>query len=238
MIEDEDSKGRRNLVVASMVILLAVWLRAPVEGLAESLFKVKPVDPKFAFRVWLAAGAVLIYFGLRFRFSDENLKAIGPLNAEYLEVEQRVLRLWLAKKMKNYVRTQRAGSLNVNGFGMIVEAQRRGIVQSQGGQIEPVLAGIRVAKVVRSSTSYPANGPVSLNFIQADLMLSFKWDLGQSGTGVPIGFDVPLGARLRIQCNALGWLLLYSKGSMQVLLPWSLAGLALLASVYKTVRTW
>jgi len=237
-MEDEDSKIRRNLVVASMVILLAVWLRAPVEGLAESLFKVRPVDPKFASRVWLAASAVLIYFGLRFRFSDENLKAIAPLSTEYVAVEEVVLRRWLAMQMRKYVRSREGGVLNVDGLGMLVEAQRKGIIQTQGGQIEPVLASIRVPGANRSSTSYPPSGPASLKFIEADLSLSFKWDLGRSGTSVRLGFDVPLISRLWIRGNALGWMLIYSKGSTQILLPWLLAGLALLASAYKVIRTW
>lgn len=238
MPEDEDTKIRRNLVVVSMLILLAVWLRAPLEGLAEALFKVKPVAENFAWRVWLAAGAMLLYFGLRFRFSDENLKSLDPLQAEYYQVEQKIIRRWLARKLDRFVRSGSAGSLDTGGLATVVEAQRREIVENQRATGEAKLSRIRVEAASRSSTTYPPVGSYELKYVEADLSLSFVSNQGLAGTGTRLGFDLPQFSRLQIRCSTLLWLLLYSKSSTQVLVPWLLAVLALGAVSYKVIRTW
>ncbi|WP_299103591.1 hypothetical protein, partial [uncultured Variovorax sp.] len=43
--DDEDAKSRRNLVVASTLVLAGVWLRIPPGALIERLTGVKPDQP-------------------------------------------------------------------------------------------------------------------------------------------------------------------------------------------------
>ena len=240
-MDDEDSKIRRNLVVTSAVILLAVWLRAPLDGMAEALFKVKPDPQTFRWRVWLAALLVLVYFGLRFRFSKQNLDAIKPLRTEYLRVERTVLRLWLSRKMKQFVRTGSAGLLKVDGLATLVEAQRRGIEQAQAqgeSQGEFKLAHIRVAAAKRASSKYPPLPAPDLTYAEADLKFSFSSKNGLAGSQATVGLGLHQLSILRIRFNAFCWVILYSKGSTDVVLPWLLAAVALLAALYKVVRTW
>lgn len=76
-MDDEDSKVRRNLVVASALVLLLVWLKLPLADVAERLLGTKSsatlqID---AARVWSAVVVVLVYFALRFGFSEAVEKA-------------------------------------------------------------------------------------------------------------------------------------------------------------------
>jgi hypothetical protein len=65
---DDDDKIRRNLVVFSAAILLVAWLEIPIQALidrapAGATLKVSSL------RAWGAAGVVLGYLVLRYRFS-------------------------------------------------------------------------------------------------------------------------------------------------------------------------
>lgn len=69
ILEDEDTKIRRNLVMVSSAILVSAWLHIPLLGVWDKLFQVSKPDD---WKVWVVEFALLIYLGLRYRFSDEG----------------------------------------------------------------------------------------------------------------------------------------------------------------------
>ncbi|QOF76078.1 hypothetical protein [Variovorax sp. 38R] len=238
-MDDEDSKIRRNLVAACMLILLAGWLRAPLDVLSEQLLKLKPVGPDFAWRVWIAAGAALVYFALRFRFSSENLDALHPLEVEYFTVEKRIVASYLARRMAKFVRVGAARPLDTGALSMFVEAQRRGIEQTQGGNGNAKLQRITVAQTGRAARQGGQAGErASLKFVEADLTIWFSSNGGLATNVVTLGFELPAWVVARIKLNTLAWMLMYSKASTQILLPWILSACAFLLVVYKVYRTW
>jgi hypothetical protein len=77
-MDDEDSKIRRNLVTASAIVIVTAWLDVSVPDLLERIFSLKasPTLEISSKKVWAAVLAVLCYFGLRYRWSDEVDKAV------------------------------------------------------------------------------------------------------------------------------------------------------------------
>jgi hypothetical protein len=86
-MEDGDDKIRRNVVVASAIVLLVAWLDLPVQGLAEKLFSVKSDEAsKIAlWKVWSAVLALILYLGLRYRFSPAAKQAFEDVRAVWIE---------------------------------------------------------------------------------------------------------------------------------------------------------
>jgi len=239
-MEDEDSKIRRNLVAASMLILLAVWLRAPLEGLSEQIFKFKPAGPGFAWRVWVAAGAALVYFALRYRFSQDNSDAINQLLSEVREVEKRVMRRWVASQLAQWVRKGSCSSLEPSGLSEIAKARIKALDKEQGGDSGAVLSRMPVQDVARmhAPKAVPV-GKIPLGFIKVTAYMVFETKQGRQFPDIPdLGFELSRFAKLRIRCSTIGWVLIYSRGSTAVLLPWVLAILAMAAVIYKIIRTW
>jgi len=75
-MDDENDKIRRNLVVASAIIIGTAWLNLSIPDLLERFFSVKsePSVNLAAWKVWLATLAVLSYLAWRYRWSDEFTK--------------------------------------------------------------------------------------------------------------------------------------------------------------------
>jgi hypothetical protein len=69
--EDTDPKVRRNLVVASALILLVTWLELPVAAITEKALTASNEIHVKPFRIWATCFAVLVYLGLRYRFTKE-----------------------------------------------------------------------------------------------------------------------------------------------------------------------
>lgn len=236
-MDDEDSKVRRNLVVASMVILLAVWLRAPLEGMAEALFRVKPTGADFVWRVWAASGVALIYFALRYRFSPDHIQALEPLQVEYAKIEQQVLKQWLLRVLRRFVRTGNAGPLPTAEMLSMVEAHRGAAARKDEPYTDVTLTRIDVNEVARTADRYPAYDAIPLKLVGAKLTLIFQIGEEQRAADVSVGIDLSATSIFRIRLNAFGWVLFYSRGSTHVLFPWALASLAFVAVLYKVLRT-
>ena len=97
MVDDEDSKVRRNLVMACSVVWLLSWLEIPEGAISAQLFGYDSIRISEHKTLW--AGAVLlIYLILRFRFSDEAIKS-----HDFLKQQQK---LKAESIIKRYVRLQ------------------------------------------------------------------------------------------------------------------------------------
>lgn len=87
MVDDEDSKVRRNLVALSAAVLLSAWLDFPLISLVARLVGDKPDGTVFSpapWKVWMALLALWSYCMLRYFFSEEFEKrraAISTLQA-------------------------------------------------------------------------------------------------------------------------------------------------------------
>ena len=103
---DDDDKIRRNLIVTSAVVIGVAWFDVSLPDMLERLFSIKsatgtqPVQVA-AWKVWVAAFAMLAYMAWRYRWSDEVEKAIdlfkGSVIARYGVLFQRVYLREVAK---------------------------------------------------------------------------------------------------------------------------------------------
>lgn len=82
-IDDTADKLRRNLVVVSATILGASWLQFPVPSLLASIFNAGGTGESPAYRVWAAAGMLVLYLLGRFHFSDDRTELLKSLKAEH-----------------------------------------------------------------------------------------------------------------------------------------------------------
>jgi len=81
MIDDEDTKIRRNIVVVSAGILLAAYLELPAAWLFSATLP--PGTPAIdQYKFWGIGFAILLYLGLRYKFSNEGTESIGSLTKE------------------------------------------------------------------------------------------------------------------------------------------------------------
>lgn len=89
MVEDDDDKVRRNLVVMSTAILLVAFLDVPVQSM---LSKGVSADwqPSLA-RGWLAAFVVLFYMAMRFRFHPASSNAFGEVHTFHRDLLRRIV---------------------------------------------------------------------------------------------------------------------------------------------------
>ena len=71
--DDVEEKARRNFIAISAAIVLAWWLRLEVPFLANFIGLAS--DEQSRFRVWVAAIPILLYFGLRYHFSTQRAEA-------------------------------------------------------------------------------------------------------------------------------------------------------------------
>ena len=75
ILEDEDSKIRRNLVLVSGAILCSSWLGIQLTVFLEKLLPAGTQVPD-NWKFWVVELALLIYLGIRYRFSDEGSKYV------------------------------------------------------------------------------------------------------------------------------------------------------------------
>jgi hypothetical protein len=74
MLDDDEQKIRRNLVVFSVAIILVAWFDIPITSLASSILRTNGSTPPVhisSLKAWWAALAILSYLAFRFRFTSE-----------------------------------------------------------------------------------------------------------------------------------------------------------------------
>jgi hypothetical protein len=81
MIDDDNDKVRRNLVVASSIVIIFAWL-----GVSEAVFIEKLIGNQLVLLNWKISAlfiAILTYLSLRYRFADTTKKEYGRLVGEW-----------------------------------------------------------------------------------------------------------------------------------------------------------
>ena len=81
MIDDDNDKVRRNLVVASSIVIIFAWL-----GVSEAVLVEKLIGNQLALINWKVSVlfiAILTYLSMRYRFADSTKKEYGRLLSEW-----------------------------------------------------------------------------------------------------------------------------------------------------------
>lgn len=235
-MEDEDAKVRRNFIAISVVIVLAWWLRVPLDRAGEKLLGMGLLGPDIEWRVWAAAGAALAYFALRFRFSDEHAQAIKVIANERSGVLQRLLGRWLRWETAAFVRWGITPPIFGDGFAALVRAR-----PTRPDQERLPITAIRVGGVILVKMVNGRMQPLAKGSIEGMANLTIERVHGNgSDTSVLTGVGFELGRLHRAIANFLAciWLLLYSKSGTWLVLPWIAGAMAAVVCGVKLNRSW
>lgn len=237
MVEDEDSKIRRNLIALCSVIVVLAWLRVPLDLVGERLLGVstKSGFSLSAKRVWLAAFVLLAYFALRYRFCDEHQEGMKTIRTEYAVVERRILKRWLTWELACFSRFGWKTPLLGNPVEAIMDVRHARVADQSSSRYvrislnDAALGGYSKAGIYVPSTR---RGQAHLNyFARID------------GADVPmpqekVEFELTTFKRLMLSCATAVWLSGYSKASTSLLTPWALAVIAAVLTLRRLWQVW
>ena len=245
-MDDEDSKVRRNLVVACTVVLLAWWLGIPFDKVSDRFLGFAPTAKTFEWRVWFAAAVALLYFAWRFRFSDDHKEAVKAYAKDRQDRSVAMLTWWARREIAMFVRVGDRMPMPLMGsaFKTIAHAAVKGIQRAYGDENMP-------AKLTRAFVGDAAFQNVSVN--------NGEYGVPQYRSGiVRVQFFIrtargedpsrdgaqALGVELAPLGRAIAWLgtqvcvLVYSNSGTRLLLPWAMALAAGGLACLKIIRTW
>lgn len=225
MIEDDDDKIRRNLVLVSSFILICGWL-----GISEISFIEKFISQSVPLSSWKVASlflVIVLYLSLRFRFADGTKKDYGRLIGEWnairiSNVDKRIKNLLktftkshkdsnvFTPKLSAYFKEQATDSVisNRSDWNLIsLEATRVEAKDAWSGEV-------RMAIALGTNDGYTSSraGGNSISY-------SF------------VGFE-----RYRVLALSALKLVTYTKGAIDFIAPIVLAVLAVLFLTYKLLK--
>lgn len=214
-MDDTDDKARRNLVVAAGVICLCAAVGLPLEvvvdrllGVGHDSYKGLKVSPV---RLWLCVLVVLAYLATRYRFADETTTQIANAKLEW-------------------------GSLLAQGCEREVRAALRRL--SRTGADSPVFKE-RMSAVQAKAVEGPGRNRVTTITFEhvgpyiGRVGVGWRSEDDKRGTsGMRHDFELTGWRRARVQVNAAGFYLFYSRTALQVVIPSTLAASACAVAVW------
>lgn len=225
MIDDDNDKVRRNLVVASSIVITFAWL-----GVGEIVLIQKLIGHEVALLNWKVSVlfiAILTYLSLRYRFADSTIREYGRLIGEWNaivanNVDKRIHQLFriftktpqdtvlFSPKLSDYVNSQIADT----AFG---EKKDWHLVSLQHTSIQPkdMWSGeLNMAIELMSADGYTSSRTGGNN-----IEYSFT------------GFE-----RYRVLVISLIRLMTYTKGAIDFIAPISLTTFAFIILIFRLVR--
>jgi hypothetical protein len=232
-MDDDDSRIRRNLVVAGGLVILAAWLDIPLDQLLEKIAGLVPdktpgapgIDP---LRVWFAVLAVLTYLALRYRFALEGRRLARAYRRERGLLVQRYVRGCVNGALLRYSRDGKDSPIFYGELHTFANKATK--------SLEAKLEGEQLARPTVTASfiqiEAPYRGNAGLNFI-------WQRDTTQAATssGAASGFEVAGFRRWRIACLATVVGLSYSRASTQHILPVAFGLTAIGLSLFKIAST-
>ncbi len=228
MVEDDDDKVRRNLVVMSTAILLVAFLDVPVQALlAKSVSS--DWQPSLA-RGWLAACVVLFYMALRFRFHPASFDAFGEIRrAQRERVVSSVSMLASKIAIDSSAWWMNAGELSLQELERI-RKNRQSMMRAKPGNLETLTMSDLNGNLERVDLD---------SWRAAHAVIAWTTKM-QPAISTKVKVPVPWELRQAIPANlrAVYYSWLYSKEAIMLLAPIVLALLAALVGSFKAMSNW
>lgn len=229
MEEDSDAKIRRNLVVASTLILLVAWLELPLASLAEKVLAAPPTVQLRPFKVWLACLAVLLYMALRYRFTKEwNL--FGRLFRENTRKKRDQMIVELIERAFRLFNNERSDSIIFTKSLSSVCEELTAAQKLLGRQLGDQPFHVRFHQ--RTVERDPWHGEVSyfLEHPTADPKIS-------AGTRT-VSYAIEGLKKWYITFTSHTQSVLYSESSVRFIVPCALAAAAFVTVIWNMYRAW
>lgn len=221
---DDDDKVRRNLVVASSIILLAAWLGMPLAAVAERMLGISAGSPAtFSLspnRFWSATLFVILYFFLRYRFSSEARRAVRAFRRERQLIFKHRASNFLAKLVATFSRTGKDSGVFNNKLADTVTQCVEEMARNTGPTDRELPPWGKPKVVVDSivfSKQYSGHSGLFL-----------QWTEPRKGSmaGGHVAFDITGTHRFWLNLASTVQALGYSRASIQYVVPLLLSGLA------------
>lgn len=218
-IEDTDDKVRRNVVVASALTLLGVFLELPLSAIGDRLLGSSASAPLDARRIWIVVLLLLLYVGWRYWFSDTRLTSWAFAKIELELFRKNLARRVVQRAARRFTRTGRDSPTFADVLSKRCKARSAEFATINGGR--PTL--------------------IFKSFQQPD------WTVGRADADVEYGaspgtdtalneqfhFSLPKWTRRRVRAVSLCALLVISKTCTGLFVPVALWIPALGVAVYK-----
>jgi len=237
-VDDDDSKVRRNVVVASALVCLVTWLKLPVAALASRFLTqagtaatpgtgLPALDSQ---RIWLAVLIALVYLGMRYRFSADGKSGWQALAVDWANALESLSRAMLKRAAWRHTRFGWESRLFKDSLRDIT---RRWNTEAQEHQGEPKVTDVMRPRLVIQAFTFDREkygGRASI---------APSWDFDDAPSRKHTGglYEVEFtGWRkqwLRLVAGLR--LVLYSSASIQHLAPFALLLVAIGISAWKVV---
>ncbi|VVE30966.1 hypothetical protein PMO31116_03607 [Pandoraea morbifera] len=219
VIDDTNDKVRRNVVTLSAAIVVMAFFGLSLSPQASIGLFVKGEFP--AWKVWACLLAALVYCFLRYRFESSTDQAIQHMQKEHGSIRDRLVETLLAKDIRAHILTGRRPVYitDIDEEPFVEENRRQGL-----GRLRDV--GVRVSFTKEERPTKWA-GRVSVA-----LTLEGEHGISNRQGGNLREFRVSGIKRAQFQLRALGRVL-YSKGAVDVWMPFGLSAIAACICVYR-----
>lgn len=214
-MDDTPDKLRRNVVALSAAILAVFFLNLSFKPSA-SLLGIADVGNLAAWKVWLCMSVILVYMFLRYRFDDTTEAALNSMRTEYQKFEAMVLARLGQRVAERYLLRGHLPSWT-QGLDTLNDAEW----QAYGTQYGR-LRRVKVDLGVRTDSPDRFDSVFICREIDAMWDQDGAWKRSISAS---FSFKAPTLVRVLVRCKA-AWRAIYSKGAVDVAVPFALATLA------------
>lgn len=229
VVDDEDGKVRRNLVVGSAVLLLGTWLEVPAKVVADRLAGSSLDGHLSAGRLWFAVIVVLVYMALRYKFCG-TVEAEGDRLAGTWKVRRiDAIMAILTRELDRWA-TLGASLRHFEPRLVEIEQSERRVNSADG---------FRLLRVELSrSGDLEFSGRVGLTFIWLNPDQDESATPRHATGGTSVSYSISRLKRLQIEMAAAAESFSYSKEAVEYLAPWVMFTLAYGLAVYRWASTW
>jgi len=219
--EDSDEKIRRNLIASSGAVLLAMWLDIDPSGLLTRMLGAEALKDTTTWKIWTVASFVLLYFGLRYRFSNTMSEAIQGVQAERSALTYELKSRVLQKELESYAKTRLIKS--APSFSENIESTLDNYFT--GGQPSHLPLRIENARIDELSPTHAYQGKMHIDA---------RWGDGvRSALRVIVPFKLKRGVIFLINIRWITRVIFYSKSSTSFVVPATMFAVAFFLSISK-----
>lgn len=222
--DDTDDKIRRNLFSSSALVLLGSWLQLEPMSVLKKLLGEEVGAQVHAWRLWLAIIALLVYFGLRYRFSSAMSEAIEHLRVEREGICFSLVLATLQSELKKYSKSQN------NNVAPSFTGPLSSVLSSYGGNATSKLTKLNFEPPIIHERE---NG--SLYVGTASFTADWE-DKKMIALHIKAKFQIHQLKRIGIEVKCAARLLFYSKSSTTLLVPAILFVLALSTAAFHLIK--
>lgn len=226
--DDSDDKIRRNLVLSSGLVILSFWLNLNPKVAIEKLFDPHSAGTTESWRIWVAIASLLLYFGMRYRFSAAMDAGIKELKAEWVLIASELVTGTLKKELDDYAKHQNDSSAPSFVIPLSVTFN-----SNRASNVVPDTITSEHPVIIEAPNKYkPTHGVIAFDSSWRDRLRT-----GHSYR-IKTEYKLPALKRLYFTVRVLSQLSIYSKSSTSLLIPIILNATALIVCAIHIARSY